>query len=490
MDISDADAGTGNISVSLSITHGTLSLITNIVGGVVSGQIVGNGTATISVTAPVSAIRATLAAGPVYRSLANYAGTDRLVIQANDLGNTGGAAQIDIDSAVIAVAEVNDPPTRLTGTIKSLTGQLSDGPRTLGLTGLTYGPGGGVDETAQTLSITVAEVPASEFGTIVRLGDIVPLAVNDVLTISELYGLQFITSGTVAGNGRFRFDVTDNGKTAGVSAPATLTEEVAISVIARSSVSYLGDINATAGNSDPANIVALGNVAIYTAYSPDTGIELWRSDGTDAGTFLLSDVRLGGRNGAIANLTVVGSQVFFTASTPEFGTELWATDGTSSGTRLVRDVSPGRVTSTSGTSSGTSTTFSASGFVNFNGALYFSDNSQLWQSDGTSAGTALAVPSSIVSRPGGLTNVGGTLFFRGTSSATGYELWKTDGTSSGTVLVADLTPGSLGSMFDSLTAIGNVLFFNLSTAANGTELWRSDGTSAGTALVADIGPAA
>ncbi len=488
LDISDADAGTGNISVSLSITHGTLSLITNIVGGVVSGQIVGNGTATISVTAPVSAIRATLAAGPVYRSLANYAGTDRLVIQANDLGNTGGAAQIDIDSAVIAVAEVNDPPTRLTGTIKSLTGQLSDGPRTLGLTGLTYGPGGGVDETAQTLSITVAEVPASEFGTIVRLGDIVPLAVNDVLTISELYGLQFITSGTVAGNGRFRFDVTDNGKTAGVSAPATLTEEVAISVIARSSVSYLGDINATAGNSDPANIVALGNVAIYTAYSPDTGIELWRSDGTDAGTFLLSDVRLGGRNGAIANLTVVGSQVFFTASTPEFGTELWATDGTSSGTRLVRDVSPGRVTSTSGTSSGTSTTFSASGFVNFNGALYFSDNSQLWQSDGTSAGTALAVPSSIVSRPGGLTNVGGTLFFRGTSSATGYELWKTDGTSSGTVLVADLTPGSLGSMFDSLTAIGNVLFFNLSTAANGTELWRSDGTSAGTALVADIGP--
>src|SRR5262245_51538253 len=48
------------------------------------------------------------------------------------------------------------------------------------------------------------------------------------------------------------------------------------------------DINITGGHSDPTNIIDLGGIAIYSAYTPESGTELWRSDGTSAGTYLLA----------------------------------------------------------------------------------------------------------------------------------------------------------------------------------------------------------
>ena len=43
------------------------------------------------------------------------------------------------------------------------------------------------------------------------------------------------------------------------------------------------------------------------------------------------------------SLTVVGSTVFFTATDATHGTELWKTDGTAAGTALVKDVYPGSI---------------------------------------------------------------------------------------------------------------------------------------------------
>src|SRR6185437_16971216 len=53
---------TANVVATFSVEHGNLSLLTNVVGGLTAGQILGNGTGLVTVLAPVSAIGATLAA--------------------------------------------------------------------------------------------------------------------------------------------------------------------------------------------------------------------------------------------------------------------------------------------------------------------------------------------------------------------------------------------------------------------------------------------
>jgi ELWxxDGT repeat protein len=67
--------------------------------------------------------------------------------------------------------------------------------------------------------------------------------------------------------------------------------------------------------------------------------------------------------------------------------------------------------------------------------------------------------------------VGSTLFFSAYDGVNGWELWQSDGTAAGTVLVGDIRPGSYGSYPFSLTAVGNTLFFSANAGVNGRELW-------------------
>src|SRR5690606_35919891 len=66
----------------------------------------------------------------------------------------------------------------------------------------------------------------------------------------------------------------------------------------------------------------------------------------------------------------------------------------------------------------------------------------------------------------------------------GAELWRSDGSAGGTTLVADLTPGSAGTVYGIPQAQVDGLWFLVQRQA-GFELWRSDGTAGGTALVLD-----
>ncbi|WP_375327632.1 ELWxxDGT repeat protein [Microcystis sp. BLCC-F210] len=219
----------------------------------------------------------------------------------------------------------------------------------------------------------------------------------------------------------------------------------------------------------PSNLTARGNTLFFTAYDSVNGEELWRSDGTAAGTVAVADINPGDYGSYPGNLTVVGSTLFFQAYDSVNGTELWKSDGTEAGTVLVKDINPGD---------------SSSYFDNLTalGNTLFFTNAGLWKSDGTAAGTVLVKNISLDN----LTAVGNTLFFsaRGVS---GNELWKSDGTAAGTVLVKNIRPGSSSSDPRYLTAVGNTLFFTADNGANGRELWKSDGTAAGTVLVKDIG---
>lgn len=180
----------------------------------------------------------------------------------------------------------------------------------------------------------------------------------------------------------------------------------------------------------------------------------------------------------------VNGQLYFQAAMRGLGTELWKTDGTAAGTQLVKDIVPGLDTGSYPTN-----------LTNFNGTLYFTatdpatSQQELWKSDGTAAGTVLVDGATGSSSPSQLTVVNSTLFFVGQrtiSNSTGPELWKTDGTAAGTVLVKDIVRGPSGSNPINLVNVSGTLYFAATTVSTGTELWKSNGTAAGTVQVRDI----
>ncbi len=240
------------------------------------------------------------------------------------------------------------------------------------------------------------------------------------------------------------------------------------------------DINLTNPfGSSPSNLTAVGSTLYFTADEGVNGRELWKSDGTAAGTVLVRDIFPGNLGPSPSNLTAVGSTLFFTADDGVNGYELWRSDGTAAGTVLVKDIFPGL-------SGPSPSNLTAVGSTLFFTASDDNDGFELWKSDGTAAGTVLVKNI----RPYNLTVLGNTLFFTAFDSVNGFELWKSDGTAAGTVLVKDINPGSLGSVGFSTqrTVVGNTLtlFFTANDGVNGTELWKSDGTAAGTVLVRDI----
>ena len=68
------------------------------------------------------------------------------------------------------------------------------------------------------------------------------------------------------------------------------------------------------------------------------GDELWRSDGTAAGTRMVADTAPGNAGLAPSDFGAVGATLFFEGFDPTHGFELWKSDGTASGTTLVKDI--------------------------------------------------------------------------------------------------------------------------------------------------------
>jgi ELWxxDGT repeat protein len=232
-------------------------------------------------------------------------------------------------------------------------------------------------------------------------------------------------------------------------------------------------------------VAPMGDTSFLLVGTPETGSELWKTDGTHAGTAMVKEIRPG-PNGSGPNLLgMVGGAVWFTAHRDDLGTELWKSDGTEAGTVLIEDINPGPGSGASG----------AEGAV-IGSTLYFVGidsvhGAELWKSDGTEAGTVLVAdirPGAFSSGLYGLTVSNGTLFFAANDGPSNHELWKSDGTSAGTVQVKDIVPGAGGSFPESLTARAGTLYFIAGAPLGEGQLWKSDGTEAGTVPVQDPVP--
>ncbi len=108
LDLSDVDASTALVQVTLNAQGGTVTL------GATSGLIfsVGDGVAdtTTTFSGTLAQLKAALE-GTVFKAHPNFAGTATVTMISNDLGSSGaGGAKQDTDSVSIEVTAVNDPP--------------------------------------------------------------------------------------------------------------------------------------------------------------------------------------------------------------------------------------------------------------------------------------------------------------------------------------------------------------------------------------------
>lgn len=255
------------------------------------------------------------------------------------------------------------------------------------------------------------------------------------------------------------------------------------------------DIQSGSIGSSPTRIASVGSDVYFAADDGVNGIELWRSNGTAEGTYLVKDIATGSGSSTPFNLVAVGKTVFFRAADKSGDLELWKSDGTESGTSRVKDINP------TGSSAIPPNLLIADFYqsASMAGILYFaaddgSTGLELWRSDGTDSGTWMVKDIKSGSGDGmisisqhNMIRVGSKLFFNADDGVNGMELWRTDGTTAGTAIVVDINLGS-GSGVDWLVGVAdtNQLFFRANDGTNGKELWKSDGSVGGTVMVKDI----
>jgi ELWxxDGT repeat protein len=216
------------------------------------------------------------------------------------------------------------------------------------------------------------------------------------------------------------------------------------------------------------------------------GSRLWKSDGTALGTVMVKDLSPGLTAYSPQGLTAASNgKVYFQGDDGILGTEPWVSDGTPEGTVMLRDILGGAKGSRGG----------GDGFFEFNGWLYFAandseyeENRELWRTNLTTGVTELFVDlnGSGSGSPFDFTAVGSKFFFAANDGTNGFELWMSDGTEPNTEIVEDIYPGELGSHPSWLENMGGVLYFSANDGTHEPELWKSDGTPGGTEMVKDI----
>ncbi|MFL6194018.1 MAG: ELWxxDGT repeat protein, partial [Thermoanaerobaculia bacterium] len=258
----------------------------------------------------------------------------------------------------------------------------------------------------------------------------------------------------------------------------------------------LKEIEPGAGGSNPYGFISFAGKILFGAFESSVYWELWQTDGTEAGTTLLKDINTDLNSSSFPRrFTIAGSTLFFEANSAAEGREAWKTDGTAAGTVLVKDINPGPLYGI--------LLYGRSLFRALGSEVYFfgydGDHGQeVWKSDGTDAGTVRV--KDVEPGPGfgvgygysGLTVLGSEVYFHGVTTAHGLELWKTDGTGAGTVEVRNVStvqsgmPVFNGYLFGTLLGLNGKLLFNADDGATGPEPWVTDGTAAGTQLLVDF----
>ncbi|MES2596249.1 MAG: ELWxxDGT repeat protein [Verrucomicrobiota bacterium] len=234
-------------------------------------------------------------------------------------------------------------------------------------------------------------------------------------------------------------------------------------------------------------LVFAGNAKLYFVATGfglstelNTGRELWVTDGSAANTKCVKDILPGGLASMdpskLSYLTVVGNTLYFVADDDVNGRELWKSDGTVAGTVMVKDINikPDGTGKTMGSD--------PTELRNVNGKLFFLANDgdngrELYTSTGTAAGTTMVstgTRTGLVTGPNdagieSLTVIKDVLSFTADDGVVGREIWISDGTKTGTNVLTEFVPGPGSSYPHNLAAADDKLIFSASDVLIGDE---------------------
>lgn len=293
------------------------------------------------------------------------------------------------------------------------------------------------------------------------------------------------------------------------------------------------------GIDDESEFIDFNGKLVVSANDGIHGYELWISDGTQEGTKMIKDINTGAgssmRNSQyLRTFSVIDSRLYFVANDGIHGYEVWTSDGTESGTYMVKDLFPG--------------TYSQGGYssdpkhwTEHNGSIYFSatyswgggsHEDGIYKTDGTTTGTVKLFDLKRVEM---IESVGEKLLVAAREFNSGindpYYLWsidtnldsieklnvvvdyndipnhailneklifygankitnevgilKSDGTSNGLTLLLDKTSHTYQNFgLGNILSCGEFAYFGVQQGLSGDrELWRTDGTIEGTIVL-------
>ncbi|WP_375760167.1 hypothetical protein [Corallococcus exercitus] len=234
--------------------------------------------------------------------------------------------------------------------------------------------------------------------------------------------------------------------------------------------------NALLGGLRITGMTPLGSRLFFHLYEPELGWELWVSDGTPEGTRPVADLAAGPADSNLFNFTVLNGALSFFRHAP-YGqgfTQLWRSDGTAAGTVMLKDF--GRFTGAFGEvlpSSGLRVFFTED----------FEETVRLWRTDGTAAGTVqlkdFGIPGLYTGTVMWTRQVGDSMLFVLRDAVGGTRLWRTDGTVAGTRMLKRLD-ASVDVTMGVPQVVDGTVVFTLTDAGPSLEVWKTDGTEAGT----------
>ncbi|MBT8443487.1 MAG: hypothetical protein KJO13_02005, partial [Gammaproteobacteria bacterium] len=271
LNVSDSDMSGGEMQVTLSVSNGIFSLAST--AGLTFTTGTGTDDASMTFTGLIADVNTALAT-ITYTPDGNYAGSDTLVYNFDDQGNTGtGGAQSFGGGLGITVTAINDAPVRTAGSVDNLTVLEDSGLTSLGLGGLAYGPGGGTDESSQTLTYEVTVIPDSNFFGKIYLADGTTEVGTGFYTLAEIQGMQFAPVANASGGPSFfSFRIQDSGGTANGGVDS-ITESIQLTIT---------PVN------DVAVVTTTGGSASYSEQQPamviDPGLTISDPDGMNGAT--------------------------------------------------------------------------------------------------------------------------------------------------------------------------------------------------------------
>lgn len=231
---------------------------------------------------------------------------------------------------------------------------------------------------------------------------------------------------------------------------------------------------------------------VFVGRTQRYGNELWITDGTDSGTRLVIDLEPGdGGSNILLWPTPIGNGLMFSAINSDSPSRApWFTDGTAAGTFHLATLDTRLDTSNIGVSDPTmlgQNAFFWTKPIGFTGEV---QPATLWRFNPANRSVGAAAELSSIGITPTPEALNGRLLFLNEDPQLGRELWASDGSQSGTRLVADLAPQTANGDASPgrLLALGDAVLFAATDGIRARGLWRTDGTTAGTVRISDGAP--